>query len=344
MTAWVRGCYLGGMATSHSRLFRLLVDSIVTSRFRQARGSLAVLLLAGLGVSTAGRAVAEPPTAEAIQGGHKELEAAAQRVQGRIRGFRIETPRPAALESAETPDDIPLVLIGSLWRSPERFRANYRTVSPQKGASELRNSVALDGDRGFELSPGLASTAGMLRVYEPGAAEGAASRLFISSQFYESIDSLWFKQVAGLLQARGTSVEASPRLAEGTLVKGLSEGTLAQLHVRDAAPHPLVFVSASAGSGDQQIKIERRIDSKRHAGKWTPVRVVAVVSIGKIAGYTEITELTLTPLETGSPIDGPITAASFRDMGYDYQVYLLEGNKPEQLKERYRALGDPPGE
>lgn len=304
-----------------------------------------VLLLAGFGIWVADRAVAGPATVEEIQRGHKELEAAAQRVQGRIRIFRIESPRPAALENAETPEDIPLVLIGSLWRNRERFRANYRTVSPQKGASELRTSVAADGDRVFELSPGLPSTAGMLRVYEPGAADGAASKLFISSRFYESIDSLWFKQTTELLRSPGASVAPSPRLAEGTLAKASFEGTLAQLHVRNAAPHPLVFVSASAGSGDQQIKIERRIDAERRAGKWMPVRVVAVVSIGKIAGYTEITELTLTPLEAGSPIDGPITAASFRDMGYDYQVYLLEGNKPEQLKERYRALGgDPSGE
>lgn len=340
------------MAASCSRLFPVLFSSTGTgwsprataAPSRGSRRSVLVLLVAGLGVWTAGRAVAEPPTAEAIQQGHKELQAAAERVQGRIRVFRIETPRPAALNNAETPDDIPLVLIGSLWRSRERFRANYRTVSPQKGASELRTSVAVDGDRFFELSPGLPSTAGMLRVYEPGAADGAASRLFISSRFYEPIDSLWFKQIAALLHAKGTSVESSPRLAEGTLVKGLSEGTLVQLHMRNAAPHPLVLVSASTGSGDQRIRIERRIDSERRAGKWTPVRVVNVTSIGKVAGYTEITELTLAPLEAGSPVDGPITAASFRDMGFDYQVYLLEGNKPEQLKERYRALSDPPGE
>ncbi len=230
----------------------------------------------GLGVGTAGRSVADLRPRSAIQQGTRNWRPAAQAFRPHPH-LPDRVCRPAALDAR---GDAGTTSLSSSVRSGAagRFRANYRTVSPQK---ERRVSDLRGGRRGPVLRtepPRAPSTAGMLRVPSPATPpscprrRGSANR---SIRYGQSRSRGCRVRERPWNRLRGWRKDARPRLVR----RGLSFSSTC----RNAAPRPLVLALHRPAPGISSSRSRRRIDSKRREGKWTPVRLVNVVSIGKSA-------------------------------------------------------------
>lgn len=289
----------------------------------------------------------EPPTVAQFRLDHLELRRAVSNVQGDFHVFRSETVLPRALDELPSDLDIPLIRKGSLWRSTERFRADYRSFRPSsKVAKESQHSVARDGGKVYELSS-VAPDSGMLRVCDMDTPEAAVSMKFIEFMFYQPLDALWSggggTPFVDMLQRPDAKIVPNTQKLVGgfSMLVTADDWSESRYEFESSKNHPLGYCFASDGGRDSLVKAERRVFSAEQQGEIFPTRVVNVVALGRNSGYTEVFIFDLKPLESRSPIASELTAASFQDLGTGYQVYNFRRSAKEEIAERYDAPATP---
>jgi hypothetical protein len=285
-----------------------------------------VFLLCSLVFGTAICEAAELPSVAELRQDSARLLEMSGTVQGSFRVFRSETVIPEALDKPPADLEIPLEMSGSLWRSKDRFRADYMLYQSEQGTRQFQCAVAEADGRVYQLSCPVDSQGGMLNVYDADSPGGAAVKNFIEHTFYEPLDSLSsHSQLAFVdwLQHPGTKLELSKKFPGGhALLSTSDEGGQARFDFEPARNRPFGYSLATEELGDMRVRLERRVFSIEKDGATYPSRFVDVAWLDKEGnGDTLVVILDLEPLQTNSPISSSINSASFRNLGVGYQVY-----------------------
>lgn len=311
-------------------------------------GCLPVLLLLFMTVAPATCRAADLPSVAELRKNFAALRAASSNVQGEIRVYRSETVKPEALDRLPSDIELPLILSGTLWRSQDRFRADYKTLRPKQLALDLQESVAVDGGKLYQLSGGPNPEGGMLRVSSLDTTEASAAMATVRHRFFEPLDALWSLDgvpLEDLLQRPDTTIQPS-QMFPGNFSFDIAaeDGTKERLEFASTTNSPLAYVFATQAGARFRVTVQRRIVSVEKHGALYPRQVVSVVDLGKDgAGYTEVALLDLEPLKVSSPIAAPVDAGSFRDLKIGYQVYNVPRSGEEDLGERYGTPDAVPG-
>lgn len=261
-----------------------------------------------------------------------------QNVQGALRVFRAEIVMPEALE--RSPDDlgIPVIRDGYVWRSKDRFRADYKVYNPNSENSKIsQQSLAMDGTTLFRYGSTDVIDIATLQIAEIGTQEATEIMKSIELMFHLPLDALWNTgmPLVEILQRPHSRIAPNKTLPEGySLLMSDENGGDVQFELEARKYYPFGYARTSQSIGDSLVKSERRVFSTEKDGSIFPVRIVDVVSFGADRGYTEVVELDLQPLQENSPIVNPITSSSFRNLGKEYQVYNYKQDDDVQISER----------
>lgn len=279
---------------------------------------------------------AESPTIAELRHAHSQLRAASRRVQGEFRVFRSETVEPAALEELPSVLGLPLVQKGYLWRSGQSFRVDYESYGA--GTEVMEASLAIDEDNVYQFSVGN-DELGMLQVCEIDTQQGSNLINSIEGRFYRPLDILWRSgpdtTYVDYLQRPDTEIVPNRTLSEGySLLISQDGGSKARFELEPASNHAFAYADVS----EEEVELKMRAFSISEEGAIFPARYVELSSFGENSGYTKVVAFDLEPLEPESPISHKITAASFRNLGVEYQVYYFRGSG-EELGERYERAG-----
>lgn len=284
----------------------------------------------------------EPPTPAELKRAHLELRTASRNVQGTIQVYRSDEANAAAFERPPADLGIPLVLSGHVWRSEKRFRADYDS-HPRRGVGKKSvNSIAMDGGTLYSLTS-TSPQNGVLRVCDSDtrSADGISQR--IDGTFNMKLDAHWSSGQGGafvdLLQKPGTKVvpNTSPFLRGGySLLFPLTDDNNAQVEFAPSKKFPFGYTRSRDGQGHRTATSERLVLTQERGGVILPSRIVHVYQIiwdGKDRAKTEVVVLNLKPLEPDSPIAGPITPKSFRNLGTLYRVHRVTASGAEEMEE-----------
>lgn len=302
----------------------------------------AVLAVQFAASGSASSDAAEPALVAKLRQEHATLRKFASSVQGEIREFRSEVVIPEALDTPPTEIDISRKSSGKLWRSPDRFRADFRSYGGgSDGVTKFQHSIAADGDiiymlfSGFVPSPGsppMPPSPGSLRIYDRKVSDSAAVSIDYN---YAQLDALWRygkMSALDLLDYPGATLQPSTQVPGGYVlsVSGEEDNHL-QIEFDATRYHPIRRIIGTHTLNGVTFRSEQRIDSEERNGVVLPVRIAEVASLGPDRGYSQVVLLDLEPLQPDSPIARPITADSFHDLGFEYRVYqgnegIVEGN------------------
>lgn len=284
----------------------------------------------------------EPPNPAELKRAHLELRAASRNVQGTIQVFRSDEANAAAFEKPPADLGIPLVLSGHVWRSEKRFRADYDS-HPRRGVGKKSvNSVAMDGGTLYSFT----STSphnGVLRVCNSDTRSADDISQRIDRTFNVKLDAHWSDGQGGafvdLLQKPGTKVVPNTsRFLRGgySLLVPLADDNNAQVEFAPSKNYPFGYIRSHDGQGDRTARVEQLVLTQERGGVILPTRIVNVYQIiwnGKERAETEVVVLNLKPLEPDSPIAGPITTKSFRNLGTLYRVHRVTASGIEEMEE-----------
>ncbi|HMO83950.1 MAG TPA: hypothetical protein PKC18_03420 [Lacipirellulaceae bacterium] len=287
----------------------------------------------------------ERPTAASLEQDHAQLRRDAIGIEGTITTYRSENAVPAALEEPWSVPDLPLLRTGRVWRSAERFRANYRAFHPPEtpAGGVTMHSVAMDGDKAYQFSSSMTSDSGMLRVCEQGTDEWQTARAFAARAFLDPLDALWASSgVAYAETLQRPETQVVPNQLEAlrggyALLMSVDDDNQGRCELAPTKHQPFAFSRVFSSSGEQEIVARRRVFSQVVEGRLLPRRVVDVIEFNRAGkGYTQVVDLDLAVLGDNSPIAGELNSASFRDLSFGYQVYTFRESGVEELAERYR--------
>jgi len=303
-----------------------------------------VLMLVILVSSMSGNGfAAEPaPTVEELKQAHQQLQADSESVQGKFWIYRVEKILPDIFDKDPSVLAFDLKSEGYLWRSKERFRADYKTFSMVKGKlEETERSLARDGHRIYEFSvsrPGIAADTMMIYDLKAEEAKGAAG--YIEATFFHNIDSLWGSSgvpLTDFLKEPGSKIvldHSNPAGARLSLLVPTRDKYSLDVVLERQAPYAFKHVEITPAKG---MKYEKRVEYTKQNGIVVPSRITTVSSFGSGRGYTEIVVFELEPLAESSPINKDFDESSFGDSGKQCMVNYYK--KPEPwIKRQYNSL------
>lgn len=288
-----------------------------------------VLILVAAGASV-GSAAPTGNLLRAIRLAHDELSAASTRVQGHIQIYRASgvllTP-----EDVGQDDRLKLKLKGKLWRDGSKFRAEYtQHVHSADGTSRtVMVSDACDHDTYFEFGSSGAPKA-MLHVAKPGSKQAAAVSERIQRTFIDPIDCLWSSAgnpIVDFLQRPGVVLNSSGAGDDVTcsIVLQLNPSAVTRYELDLDRGYSLKALAGTHALDGTIAQINAWYQSAPSEGSWLPKRLVKHSIIGDDQSQTSDTEIVLLDLrpldERSTFVSEPITEASFRHLGIDYNVF-----------------------
>jgi hypothetical protein len=299
----------------------------------------AILVIQILIAANPSARAAELPTIDEITQESAAFREASSNVQGQYRIYREDKFHPEAFDKSPSEMGLPLTEHGDLWRSKERFRANFASLRHNPAEGENEFSVAIDGENCFQLSKGRNPDLAVLHVYDIDSPQSKAVMTSIRLQYYAPLDALWssgLETYAAFVRRSDAVLEPSQRFPGGySILISTDEGNKARCEFTGAKNHPFGFSSSVAEAGALKVKCERLVLSVEKDGIPFPSQITDVLQTGPDNGHTQIVVLDLEPLQDNSPIAQPITSDSFHNAGFEYQVYQHSGEDKVQFVERY---------
>ncbi len=282
------------------------------------------------------------PTLKKLKQAHQQLQKYSESVQGKFRTYRVEKIEPDAFEKTPEELGIPLKSEGYLWRSKERFRADYKTFSMVKGKmEETERSLARDSKRIYEFSvsrPGIAADSMM--IYDLNAEEAKGALGHIEATYFHNLDSLWSSSgvpYTDFLKESGSKIvldNSNPDGARLSLLVPTRDKISIDPELEMNSPYPFKHLATAPVKG---MSFEKRVKYTAQNGIIVPSRITTVSSFGGGKGYTEIVIFELEPLAESSPINKDFDESSFGNSGK--QCMVMRYKEPEPwIKRQFISL------
>ncbi len=282
------------------------------------------------------------PTAEELKKAHRQLQEDSESVQGKFRVYRVEKVLPDIFEMGPSQLALDLKSEGYLWRSKDRFRADYRTFRMVKGKiEETERSLAKDRKRIYEFSVSPSGIAAdTMMIYELKAEEAKGALGHIEATYFHNLDSLWSSSGVSyidFLREPGSKIildNLNPAGARLSLLVPTRDKYSIGPELETDSPYPFKHVDIIPAKG---MKHERRVEYTEQNGIVVPSRITTVSAFGGGNGYSEVVIFELEPLAENSPIDKDFDESSFKKSGKDCMVNHFKEPEP-WIKRQYNSL------
>ncbi|MBL4884466.1 MAG: hypothetical protein JKY95_08015 [Planctomycetaceae bacterium] len=290
------------------------------------------------------------PTKKELEQAHQQLQKDSQSVQGKFWVYRVEKVHPDIFDKHPTELGMPLIREGYLWRSKDRFRADFNSSRLTIGG-DPDYSLAKDNQRVFEFSTAPGDVVDSLLIYDLNTEEAKAPLSFIDSSFLHPLDSLWSSSgvpYTDMLQESGSKIIQDSSHPDGkklSLLIPTHDANPLEVILASNSPHPIIRVVAKPKKG---MRFERRIDFVTVDGQTLPSRITDLSSMPG-SEYTKVVLFELEPLAEHSPIDTDFEFHSFKDMSGNYFVnYTKEPDgwltqKSNLIQSKLTAISKSPG-
>ncbi len=281
------------------------------------------------------------PTLEELKKGHQELQEYSESVQGKFWIYRVEKILPNIFEEDPSVLAFDLKSEGYLWRSKQRFRADYKTFNMVKGKmEETENSLARDSKRIYEFSvstPHL--SVDYLSIYDLKAEE-AKLAMSIDGRFIHHLDALWSSSgvpYTDFLKEPGSKLvldRSNPAGVRLSMLVPTRDKISIDPEFEMSSPYPFKHLVTSPVKA---MSFEKRVEYTEQNGIIVPSRITTVSSFGGGSGYSEVVIFELEPLAESSPINKDFDVTSFENSGK--QCMVMYHKEPEPwIKRQYNFL------
>lgn len=308
----------------------------------QFRGCWLAFLLAGICCISGRYCFADdrPPTTKELKQAHQQLQKYSKSVQGKFWIYRADKLHPDVFEKHPSELGIPLINEGYLWRSENRFRADFKTFRIVSGKVVERDySVARDSKRVYEYCGTAPKVITTLQICDLNTEQAKLPLSFIDNTFVHNLDSLWSSSGVSfteMFQQPGSKIVLDSSRTDGsrlTLLIPTKDDHPAEVVLKTNTPYPF---KSTLIIPNKRMRLERRVDSVTVDGLVLPSRIIDLADVGGDE-YTEVILFELEPLADHSPIETDFDSDSFKNMRSDYIVDYVK--EPEGwLREQYNLI------